>query len=614
MQGINIKPGVLVLVGNKQLEVIDSVTSSKIRARDLTTGEVLLISPGEIDFELKRATLLSNPDSGQSERTSLIESASEADIELASNRYEVLLPMAGKRPLSKSDMTQCTDTLKLSASQVYRLLDRLDSNIGPLSLLPQRRGRVKGIKLIEASAEDIIQEVIDKHYEGPGITYQEIFDKVKDRCLEKSIPVPSAATVNNRLRERNPRALQAKKYGPKAASQEFEVRGGKVLPEEPLELIQIDHAEVDCIIVDSEQRKSLIRPWVTLAIDVYTRVILGFYLSLWHPSTMSVALCISHAILPKERWLKLIGMPDGEYPFYGVPKRIHVDNAKEFISKNLKDSCRKYGIKLTWRPKGIPYNGAHIERYAGTLMKRMHLLPGTTMSSTKNKGEYKSEKHAALSFSELREWLTREVEIYHKKEQSELGCSPLHQWESYFQNKNGGFSYPSIIDDRKRLLIDFMPVKKRVVNRAGIRLHNIDYYSPALKRFNIGTKCTVRYDPEAINKIWVLPAGEQNYIEVGYADLRLPNTSLSEFKRARAKLRADSERRVPASEVFKLIRKNDALVSSAIANTKEMRRMRERKKMRLTDPSHPLNEQNAHPEAPVSVDYSLKPQPFDVEE
>ena len=105
-----------------------------------------------------------------------------------------------------------------------------------------------------------------------------------------------------------------------------------------------------------------------------------------------------------------------------MPKRIHVDNAKEFKSKNLEDSCRKYDIKLTWRPKGVPYNGAHIERYVGTLMTRVHMLPGTTMSSTKNRRHYKSQQHAVMSFSEFRGWFIREVEIYHKTTHSELKC------------------------------------------------------------------------------------------------------------------------------------------------------------------------------------------------
>lgn len=75
--------------------------------------------------------------------------------------------------------------------------------------------------------------------------------------------------------------------------------------------------------------------------------------------------------------------------------------------------------------------------------------------------------------------------------------------------QNGSFSYPLLVDDPKRLLIDFMPSKARVIGRAGIRMHNIDYYTNTLKRFDIGTKCVVRYDPDSLKKIWVLPEGEK---------------------------------------------------------------------------------------------------------
>ncbi|WP_448124069.1 Mu transposase C-terminal domain-containing protein [Pseudomonas veronii] len=614
MQQISITPGVLVLVGNKKLEIIASVSSNKIQARDVVTGESVLLSPGEIECELKSPTAFSNHEIAQIPKTPLIEDVKETDLHLASERFNVLSPMVGKSPLSRQDMAQCTAALGMSASQVRRLLTRLDMNVGPLSLLPQLRGRSKGTKMIEADAEEIIQETIDECYGGPGVTSKSIIVKVMERCRALSIQAPSAATIANRIRERKPRALLAKKSGSKAARQAYEVRGGKIQPEAPLELIQIDHALVDCIIVDSDQRLPLVRPWVTIAIDVYTRVVLGFYLSLSYPSAMSVALCISHSILPKERWLKTYGFTGGEYPFYGVPKRIHVDNAREFRSKNLSDSCRWYGIELTFRPKGTPHNGAHIERLIGTLMGKVHMLPGTTMSSAKDKGQYKSDQHAMLSFPEFREWFIREVEIYHKTTHSALGCSPLLQWEKHYLNKDGGFAYPPIIDDQLRLLIDFMPIKKRVIGRSGVRVHNIDYYSSTLKRFDIGTKCTVRYDPESLSKVWVLPTGERTYIELGYADLRLPNTTLTEFKRLRAQLKDESERRVPAAEVFNLIKKNETLVNAAGVKSKQARKMRERKKTRFTDPGHPLNEKIAVPDRPASTDYSLKPKAYEIEE
>ncbi|HEJ3346680.1 Mu transposase C-terminal domain-containing protein [Pseudomonas aeruginosa] len=613
MRQINIAPGSLILAGNKRLEVVKEISPNKIEAKEVLTGATVFLSPGEVDGEFNGCSSMEADNPAQTKKA-LLEEVSEADMQLASKRFEILSTLGGQTTTSRKEIGRCASMLGISISQVYRLIAQMDLRVGAASLLPRRRGRAKGVRLIEAQTEDIIQETIDRYWSGPGVTAKFIIGKIEERCSEASIRPPSAATISSRIKERRPRDLLRKKAGEKIARQAFEVRGGKVQPEAPLELVQIDHALIDCIIVDSERRLPLIRPWVTMAIDVYTRVVLGFYLSLAAPSAMSVALCISHSALPKDRWLKTYGFTGDEYAFYGMPKRIHVDNGKEFKSKNLSDSCRWYDVALTFRPKRVPHNGAHIERLIGTFMGKVHFLPGATLASVKDKGDYKSEKHAALSFPEFREWFIREAEIYHKTLHTAIGCSPLYKWERAFRRKDGSFSHPPIIDDQLRLLIDFMPLKKRVIGRAGVRLHNIDYYSSTLKRFDIGTRCTVRYDPESLRKIWVLPEGERNYIELGYADLRLPNTSLSEFKRLRKSLKGESERRVPAEEVFGLIKKNELLVSTAVAKSKQARKARERKRIRLSDPGHPLNEELLHQGHSESVDYSVKPVAYKVED
>ena len=43
-----------------------------------------------------------------------------------------------------------------------------------------------------------------------------------------------------------------------------------------LEVVQIDHTPVDVIVVDEAHRLPIGRPWLTLAIDVATRVVAGF--------------------------------------------------------------------------------------------------------------------------------------------------------------------------------------------------------------------------------------------------------------------------------------------------------------------------------------------------
>jgi putative transposase len=139
----------------------------------------------------------------------------------------------------------------------------------------------------------------------------------------------------------------------------------------------------------------------------FTRVIAGFHLSLNTPSSTTVALALSHAVLPK-RGSK--DQPDlsASWPVEGLPQTIHLDNAKEFHVQALERECREYGISLTFRPPQTPHFGGHIERLIGTIMGDLHLLPGTTFGFVKSRGEYKSAANASLT---LRDYCPKYVDI-----------------------------------------------------------------------------------------------------------------------------------------------------------------------------------------------------------
>jgi len=44
----------------------------------------------------------------------------------------------------------------------------------------------------------------------------------------------------------------------------------------PLDIIQIDHTKVDVILVDEETREEIGRPFITVAIDIYSRMRYSF--------------------------------------------------------------------------------------------------------------------------------------------------------------------------------------------------------------------------------------------------------------------------------------------------------------------------------------------------
>jgi len=97
------------------------------------------------------------------------------------------------------------------------------------------------------------------------------------------------------------------------------------------------------------------------------------------------------ACLPKLKLLKDWQL-DLDWPMYGLPDVLHLDNASEFHGEALRRGCEPYGIRLEFRPRGKPHTGGHIERYLGTLMRRIHGVPGTTMSNIKDRGDYRGAK------------------------------------------------------------------------------------------------------------------------------------------------------------------------------------------------------------------------------
>jgi hypothetical protein len=145
-----------------------------------------------------------------------------------------------------------------------------------------------------------------------------------------------------------------------------------------------------------------------LVLDVHTRMVAGLTLSLDPPSAAGTALALTQAVLPKAGWLtdRAIGLA---WPMQGLPELIHVDNGAEFHSRTFERGCQQHGIRIEYRPPATPRFGGHIERLMGTLMGRIHGLPGTTFSSVAARGDYASEARAVLSFRDFERILVLEA-------------------------------------------------------------------------------------------------------------------------------------------------------------------------------------------------------------
>jgi len=210
----------------------------------------------------------------------------------------------------------------------------------------------------------------------------------------------------------------------------------------------------------------------------------------------------------------------------------------------------------------------------------VHLLPGTTFSDVRAKGDLDPEKTAAMTIEELERWLTHAITgVYHCTVHRALGVTPRVAWERGILGDATvpGPGEPVSVPDPRRLLIDFLPIERRLIRREGVSLHSIHYWSDVLKIW-IGEpqKMIVRYDPRDLSRIYLLgPDGR--YYDLSYRDLRRPPITLWEHRLALKRLREEGRTSLDESAIFRAIETMRTITDEAVVASKAARRRRERR-------------------------------------
>jgi len=499
---------------------------------------------------------------------------SEEDWEIARRWLPLLRELAHKQDRTRAEVAAAAAEMGRSAAQAYRLLRRYEADPKLTSLLPRQTGPARGYSKLSPSLDRLIEEAIEVVYlTRQRIRLSDLVMEIRRRCHERGIRKPSRKAITARVRARPKIEIAARRDGSRAARHRFAAAIGSLTVDRPLGLVQIDHTLVDVIVVDSVARSPIQRPWLTLAIDVCTRCVAGFHLSLEPPSATRVALCISHAVLSKESWLAAQNIVH-TWPVHGLFRRLHLDNAKEFRSEALRRGCEQHGIEIVYRPVRTPHYGGHIERLIGTMMGKVHLLPGTTYSNITEKGDLDPEKSAAMTLDEVERWLGEAITgVYHQVEHGGLGPPPLTAWSRLAAEAPAAAE----VTDPKRFLIDFLPLERRLIRREGVSLHSIHYWSDVLTRW-IGEKerLIVRCDPRDLSRVYLrAPNGE--YLELSYRDVRRPPVSLWEHRLATRKLREEGRAQVDENAIFQAIDRMRRIAEEALHTTKAVRRQHERR-------------------------------------
>jgi putative transposase len=480
-------------------------------------------------------------------------------------------------------LSEAARELGVDRSTAFRWRARFETERRLSALLPRRRGRPEGHSQVDPRVDELMDNQITTFYlrpERPSI--QALVDRVYAECDRIGLPRPNWRTVKLRIRRVDARTAMMRREGAAAARVVFTPVVNAYRSAGPLDVVQIDHTIVDLIVVDEITRQPVGRPILTLAIDIHTRMVTGFYIALDHPSTLRAGVCVAHSVFEKGAWLAERGI-DLPWPVAGLPRAVHVDNGGEFHSAAFTRTLEDFGVEVIYRPIARPHFGGHVERLIGTTMGAVHVLRGTTFSSTKDRGSYPVEAQATMTLRELERWLALEIlGKYHQRIHSALKRPPLAVWSEL------AASTPARMPrERMEFLAGLLPYEWRLPRRDGCHLFGIRYWSDALLNL-LGRheeKLMVRYDPRDLSRVWIRrPDGR--HVEARYKNLGREPISLWEHSRAMARLRAQGRQEVSEEILFRAVREQRRIEDEALRSSKQARRAASRRPIKsVTGPT-----------------------------
>ena len=593
------------------------------------------------ELEIVELALLKTTVDADAEEAPVLDALSDKDWEIAQKRFSIIEPIitADREGRTIPNRTEWIKEIarenEIGYVTVYRWLN--DYNVTGMvsALVPLEKKGGKGQSRLDKTLDLIINETIQDIYLTSQVKSQrKVVEEVLRRCRNASLEPPHENTIRNRvaaysqkkkLEARAGRVFTDRKVGP--------APGHFNLAKHPLDVIQIDHTLLDIIVVSDQDREPIGRPWITVGIDVFSRMVSGFYISMDPPGSLGTGICISNSILPKDHLLARYNLK-ADWPVYGVMSSIHMDNAKEFRGNMLQKACKEYGISINWRPVTKPHWGAHIERLLGTFAKSVHALPGTTFSNPKYRQNYDSSAKAIMTLSELEEWLhVYIVDKYHQQLHSGIGTAPILRYaEGIFGSYQfEGIGLQTLSLDEEKVKLDFLPYFERTIRRSGVTIDHIAYYHDVLKRYlydsvsfrgddfvktKTPTKFTFKRDPRDISKIYFLDPAEKKYVSVFYADRSKPSMSIWEHREAlRFARKANPKGEINQDMIFDALDRMREIESRAQKSKRDAKRANRVRKVEEFNPKfQPANDRSEsagsfHPEIDL-----LTIKPFDIDE
>lgn len=265
----------------------------------------------------------------------------------------------------------------------------------------------------------------------------------------------------------------------------------------PFALTTIDHYNIDLHIVLGRDGKHVktAKCWLSALIDLATKEVLGWYISLHPPSRVSCAMVIRDCIRRHGR----------------VPAVIITDRGQDFRSHYFSAMLRNFDIERRLRPASESKYGAEVERLF-LEFKQEHLdrLPGNTKGIAHNRSV--SSSHSPTNTATLLpEDLLYELDLWLSWRRTQLIGAAIETTEEKVESKSNRFDFigtKAVLDHTAYVLTAITDKRYKVDPQRGIHTGDgLHFWHPRLAEVKRGGRVEVRKEPEDPYRIYALVNG-----------------------------------------------------------------------------------------------------------
>jgi putative transposase len=378
---------------------------------------------------------------------------------------------------SRDDRNVEAGETKPSMAAVYEWLTLWNQKGSPrtikrLCFAESHRGP-RGVQICE-DVKPLVQTALRELWYTPERTkIRTVWDRVVTEATAQKVPqgqIPCMRTIRRLIKALPPYAAARARLGTRAADLKSRSVGKMVEAAFPGEVYEVDAHLLNWVAIDPKGWP-IGRLWVTLVIDRCTRCVVGFHVHVEPPCSLTIAAALRNAFAPKlymmRRWPEI----GREWPCWGLPNLVILDNGLENKAVFLTEALDEMGVAWMWAAPRTPEEKPHVERLFLTMdLDLATRIPGWTGSHPREKGDYDSVVNACLTLEQSDMILHRWVMNYNLDWHTGVRGLPEQLWRDGIEDFE-----VTPIEDIGMLDVLLGDFAERVPTRKGIELLGLRY-------------------------------------------------------------------------------------------------------------------------------------------